>query len=123
MSSFWGRVYTETNVAKDLQHHEDSHALLGALDSEPDDASHALLGASGENPQQASLKCDTGPRSKSGRKKEREMPSPESISYKTLQHCLLGDFQAISEEDKAKCWEELDHILNSCGRLKSPCAS
>ena len=75
------------------------------------------------NPQRFSLQCDTGPRSKSGRKKERELPSPESISFKTLEHCLLGDFQAISEEDEGKCWEELDHILNSCGRRKSSCAS
>ena len=93
MSSFWDRVYTETNVAKDLQHHEDSHALPGALDSEPRDASHALLGTSSENPQRPSLKCDTGPRSKSARKKERGTPSPESISYETLEHCFSATFK------------------------------
>ena len=94
LASFWDRIHTEFNVAKavksstsESQEYEDTFALCE----------------------------DTGVRHKLGRKHERESPSPESISYETLMYCLLGN-TASTPEEETKCWQELDEILNKCGR-------
>ena len=43
--------------------------------------------------------------------------SPESISYETLAHCLLEGLEMNAEED-ARCWSELQDILDGCARGK-----
>ena len=94
LASFWDRIHTEFNVAK---------AVKCMSSGAPDDADIFAL-------------CeDTGIRQKIGRKKEKEFPSPESISYQTLMHCLLGN-PAANLEAETTCWRELDEILNKCAR-------
>lgn len=65
---------------------------------------------------------------------EREKPSPESLSYEALTHCLLNGVPLtwecdssgvpLSEQQKTEagiaCWTELYHILNECGRIAPP---
>ena len=63
-------------------------------------------------------------RHKLGKKIEREKPSPETLSYEALSHCLIGDKPVTwhgLEEDKRKqeesrAWDELVCILTECGR-------
>ena len=61
MSAFWERAYCEFNVAKIVQDGSDPFARAEQI----------------------------GPRSKMGRAKERESPSPESLSYISMKHCLF----------------------------------
>ena len=62
---------------------------------------------------------DTGPRIKLGRKVERERPSPESLSYTAMRHCLLDGLTELTPQEEQECWDELEHILTACGRQKA----
>ena len=92
LSSFWERAYCEFNVAKTYPG-----------DSEPFDRAG-----------------QTGPRLNMGRALERESPSPESLSYAAMSHCLLGGSTSIDSEREQQCWQELEHILSACGRGGRP---
>jgi hypothetical protein len=92
LASFWDRVYTEFNVAKHM------HSSCEAVPGEPE-----------------ALRADTGVRSKLGKKLERTTKSPESISFPTFAHCLLGQ-SLPTQEQKQDCWDELRDILQTCGR-------
>ena len=65
------------------------------------------------------LQGDTGTRQKLGKKKEKEHPSPESISYQTYAHCLLGTVELPDDAESKRCWEELESILAACSRTGS----
>jgi hypothetical protein len=102
MSAFWERGYTECNLAKAI-----SVAQMGKESKhEETDAFRALAE-------------DTGPRIKLGRKVERERPSPESLSYTAMRHCLLDGLTELTPQEEQECWDELDHILTACGRQKA----
>ena len=45
-----------------------------------------------------------------------QFDSPESISYETHAHCLLRGLE-LSGEDEARCWSELQSILEGCARV------
>ena len=118
LGQFWERVYTECNIMKGSVNgvQMDLGASLPRTDAEADGADGRVVG-------------DVGPRAKMGKKMEREKPSPESISTKTLLHCLLGRQPRATptessgtpsrSEDAHRCWRELDDILVSCSRLTS----
>jgi hypothetical protein len=98
MAAFWERAYTECNLAK---------AVRGARDG---------IDAETEDKIFTALAQETGPRIKLGRKVERERPSPESLSYMTMRHCLLDGLAEITPEEEERCWLELDHTLTACSR-------
>ncbi|MBM3302749.1 MAG: hypothetical protein FJY85_22725, partial [Deltaproteobacteria bacterium] len=100
MSAFWERAYTEVNLAKAL-----SVASVAS-------ASQAYQNGEAFR----SLAADTGPRIKLGRQLERERPSPESLSYMAMRHCLLDGLKDLTSEQEEACWGELDHILGACAR-------
>ena len=100
MSAFWERAYTEQNLAKVF-----TCAAPGAETESAEDSKTLPTHIE-----------DTGPRSKLGRKLERERPSPESLSYMAMRHCLLDGLAEITPQQEEQCWGELDHILTSCGR-------
>ena len=100
MSAFWERAHTEQNLAKAF-----TVSLPGA-ETESVEESETLRAHMG----------DTGPRTKLGRKVEREWPSPESLSYMAMRHCLLDGLVEITPQQEEECWHELDHILTACGR-------
>ena len=70
------------------------------------------------------LHADTGVRHKLGKKIEREKPSPETLSYEALSHCLLGGrpvtWHGLEEnkrkQEESRAWDELVLILTECGR-------
>ena len=95
LASFWDRAFTEFNVAK---------AMGGRVASE----GSAWAGVSTMAP-------DVGVRQQLGTAEEKKVRSPESISYETLAHCLLGGLEMNAEED-ARCWSELEEILHGCAR-------
>ena len=43
------------------------------------------------------------------------MRSPESISYEAHAHCLLHGLE-LNGEEEARCWGELQEILQGCSR-------
>ena len=47
---------------------------------------------------------------------EKNVRSPESISYEAHAHCLVGS-PATSDSDEARCWDELMDILEGCSRM------
>jgi len=125
LASFWDPVLTEYNVAKAAR----AHAT--AVGCQPNPASYSATHAVSAH---GDLCQDTGPRQKLGKKSEREKPSPESLSYEALTHCLLnrepltwthgnGGIR-FSDKEKAEaekaCWDELHHILEECGRVQPP---
>ena len=61
------------------------------------------------------MATDVGVRQQMGTAEERKVRSPESISYETFAHCLLQGLEMNAEED-ARCWSELQEILNGCAR-------
>ena len=97
MACFWDRVISEFNVAKAL--HQSTQALPGGPSVESS----------------AEMASATGLRQKLGKKQEKERPSPECISYKTLAHCILETLD-VSDAEEEQCWAELEHILDQCGR-------
>ena len=99
MASFWDRVFCEFNVAKAMKHANDIQALPDAAHEE-----NAKL-----------MRGDVGTRQKLGKKKEKEQSSPETLSYKTLAHCLLGCLD-MTEIEEGHCWDELNHIVQNCSR-------
>ena len=96
MASFWDRAYTEFNVGKAL-------------------AAPTVTSPSGSTKANPELECETGPRQKLGKKREKEHASPECISYKTLAHCVLGIVE-VSDLEEKQCWEEFERILQDCSR-------
>jgi hypothetical protein len=97
MATFWDRVFTKFNVSKLVQ--EASEATEdGPMD----------------------LRAGVGVRSKLGRKQERATKTPESISWRTFAHCLLGDLNLPTDEEKPVCWDELRDILEACARRDVP---
>ena len=62
------------------------------------------------------LRAVPGVRASLGKKKERAVKSPESLSSKTLSHCLLGTLDLPTPEEENACWQELDDILQASGR-------
>ena len=98
MAAFWERAYTECNLAK---------AISGARGSSEVENADKIFTA---------LAQETGPRIKLGRKVERERPSPESLSYMTMRHCLLDGLAEIKPEEEERCWRELEHTLRACSR-------
>ena len=113
MATFWDRVITEFNVAKSLSNAASIQALPDNSDALPppqpfEKQDSDALFSSAE---------DIGPRQKLGKKGERENPSPESLSYEALSHCLLGGLEEVSEDEEERCWKELDEICSQCGRL------
>ena len=100
MSAFWERAYTECNLAKVVSSFAASAEAQSTVEAE-------ILRATAE---------DTGQRIKLGRALERERPSPESLSYLTMRHCLLDGLAEITPQQEQECWQELDHILAACGR-------
>ena len=97
MAAFWDRAYTEHNLAKTLHTPPPRTTTVTGDTTRP-------------------LAEDTGPRIKLGRKAERERPSPESLSYLALRHCLLDGAATNTEAKEEQVWCELDHILTACGR-------
>jgi len=100
MSAFWERAYTEVNLAK----------AMSAVSVASGDQSHQ------DGEAFRALAEDTGPRIKLGRQVERERPSPESLSYMAMRHCLVDGLTDITTQQEQDCWDELDHILRACGR-------
>jgi hypothetical protein len=94
MSTFWDRVICEFNVAK----HEKE----------------------GGDSDKGTLRSATGVRSTLGKKKEKLTISPESISWRTFAHCLLGSLELPTEQEETECWDELNRILEMCGRSGAP---
>ncbi len=101
MASFWDRVITEYNVAKALCTEDDS----GGVDSG---------GAT-----DTTLRGDIGPRAKCGKKAEKEKASPETLSYRSFAHCLLGGPEQCSAVEEKECWDELENILRGCARASA----
>ena len=91
MAALRGSACTERNLAR---------AIIGAYTStvaEPADKVFTAVAAA------------TGPRIQLHRKLEREMPSLNSLSHKTMRHCLLGGLAKLTfEEEEDRCWQELD---------------
>ena len=90
LAAFWDRAFTEFNVAK------------------PFDADVCQDNSAG-------MASAIGPRQALGSKKEKEVRSPESISYETLTHCLLNGGK-LDEAEESRCWSELVDILAASSR-------
>ena len=140
LGSFWDRVLTEFNVAKALSSASaQCNTQQGSTDSDSQ-ASPATEVRTQEPPFEGNdatanptttsfdvnslfdLRAGTGVRHKLGKKIGREKPSPETLSYEALSHCLIGDKPVTwhgLEDDKRKQEEfqaELVSILTECGR-------
>ena len=142
LGSFWDRVLTEFNVAKALS---GASAQCNTQQGSTDSVGQALPATevrtpeppfegtdATANPTSTSvdvnslfvLRADTGVRQKLGKKIEREKPSPETLSYEALSHCLLGGkpvtWQGLEEDqrkqEESRAWDELVSILTECGR-------
>ena len=92
LAAFWDRAYTEYNVAK----------AMAPAEGPPAPCPGDLAGA-------------VGVRQALGPAGERQVRSPESISYEAHAHCLLGGLD-MSPADEARCWDELLDILEGCSR-------
>ena len=44
------------------------------------------------------------------------MASPETLSYPSLAHCLLGGLDGLDDAAAQRCWEELENIFRSSAR-------
>ena len=149
LGSYWDRVLTEFNVAKALsgasaqcntqqcqacntQQYTDSDGqALPATEVRTQEPPFEGTDATA-NPTSTSvdvnslfvLRADTGVRQKLGKKIEREKPTPETLSYEALSHCLLGGkpvtWQGLEEDqrkqEESRAWDELVSILTECGR-------
>ncbi len=62
------------------------------------------------------LPGDIGPRTKAGKKAEKELASPEMLSHRALAHCLLGGLNNLDEVAAGECWEELENIFLDTAR-------
>ena len=98
MATFWDRAFTEFNVAKHVQEAAESAAAA----------------------QPVNLRTSVGVRSELGKKQERASKTPESISWPTFAHCLLGELSLPTEEAEKACWDELGEILDVCARPDWP---
>ncbi len=109
LATFWDRAYTEFNVAK-----FDSPEAREALSSGPDAGQAMPVGsmrsAGGE------LAAAVGRRQALGPTREKQVRSPESLSYEAHVHCLLNGLDVGSAQD-ARCWAELLGILEGCSRI------
>ena len=131
LGQFWERIYTEYNVAKANVRADDARATpthhcskscprgqtSNSVAGKIDDA--CATDAPSCKDKRDTVAGDTGLRAKLGKKVERAKPSPESISTSVLLKCLLGrTLPDESDEDEAKCWQELDDIMATCARTK-----
>ena len=62
------------------------------------------------------LPGDVGPRTAAGKKTDKETASPETLSYPSLDHCLLGGLDGLDDAAAQRCWEELENIFRSSAR-------
>ena len=99
LAAFWDRTYTEYNVAK-------------AFSLKPVDV---LPGGSSGHGRSADLAGAVGVRQGLGPIGEKQVRSPESISYETHAHCLLGSLD-VGDAESYRCWGELVDILEGCSR-------
>ena len=90
LAAFWDRAYTEFNVAKTVAH--ETFSLPSAASR------------------------DVGVRQRLGPAEEKQVRSPESISYDTFAHCLLGGLELPTEAGD-RCWGELVEILGDARAL------
>ena len=90
LAAFWDRAYTEFNVAKTVAHESFTQASAASR--------------------------DVGVRQRLGPAEEKQVRSPESISYDTFAHCLLGGLELPTEAGD-RCWGELVEILGGCSRI------
>ena len=97
LATFWDRAYTEFNVAK-------------AISPDAGQAMPANMRCGG-----GELAGAVGIRQALGPIGEKQVRSPESISYETHAHCLLHGLDLGIAED-ASCWNELLEILQGCSR-------
>ena len=103
LAAFWDRGFTEFNVAKAM-------AAKEADSTKPSGASAwADLSA---------LATAVGVRQGLTKAEEKCVRSPESISYEAHAHCLLRGLE-MADEDGERCWNELEEILQGCGRASS----
>ena len=74
-----------------------------------------LPGGSGGHGRSADLAGAVGVRQGLGPIGEKQVRSPESISYETHAHCLLGSLD-VGDAESYRCWGELVDILEGCSR-------
>ena len=100
LAAFWDRGFTEFNVAKAMAGKE--------ADSTKSSAASAWTDLS-------ALASAVGVRQGLTHAEDKRVRQPESISYEAHAHCLLRGLQ-MSGEDEDRCWNELQEILQGCGR-------
>ena len=103
LAAFWDRGFTEFNVAKAMAGKDADSAAASAVPAWAD---------------QSTLANAVGVRQGLTKAEEHGVRSPESISYEAHAHCLLRGLEMDGEED-ARCWSELQGILEGCGRVSS----
>ena len=103
LATFWGRSFTEFNVAKAMAARE--------VEAECRSEGSAWAGLS-------AMATAVGVRQQLGTVEENKVRSPESISYEAHAHCLLHGLELGSEEE-ARCWSELQEILQGCSRASA----